>query len=144
MGEQAAHGRGAGAVEGEPEEQQAQVQQVALCCVPAPGRDRERAVTLACSDTGTIFSPQLDPGPAPSYLLSCWNKASSTVVLSSTVMDTTAAGASAPRGKTPGIRTSCQSERILQMSTESKNLQGGTQVSGPFHSFGLLETPTTL
>lgn len=43
-------------------------------------------------------------------LLSCWNNASSMVVLSSTVMDTTATGASAPRGKTPGTRTSCQSE----------------------------------
>lgn len=62
-------------------------------------------------------------GPVSSYLLSCWNKASSMLVLSSTVMDTTATGASAPRGKTPGIRSSCQSEWILQMSTESKYLQ---------------------
>lgn len=36
VSEQAAHCQGARAVEGDPEHQQAQVQQVALCCVPAP------------------------------------------------------------------------------------------------------------
>lgn len=56
------------------------------------------------------------------YLLPSWNKASSTAVLSSTVIDTTVTGTSAPRGKTPGTRTSCQSEWILQISTESKYL----------------------
>lgn len=56
------------------------------------------------------------------YLLSCWNKARSMEVLSSTVMDTTVTGPSAPRGKTPGTRTSCQSGWILQISTESKYL----------------------
>ena len=45
-------------------------------------------------------------------------------VLSRTVMDTTVTGTSAPRGKTPGTRTSCQSEWILQISTESKYLPG--------------------
>lgn len=45
-------------------------------------------------------------------------------VLSSTVIDTTDTGTSAARGKTPGTRTSCQSEWILQMSTESKYLTG--------------------
>lgn len=39
-------------------------------------------------------------------------------------MDTTVTGTSAPRGKTPGTRTSCQSEWILQISTESKYLPG--------------------
>lgn len=45
-------------------------------------------------------------------------------VLSSTVIDTTDTGTSAARGKMPGTRTSCQSEWILQMSTESKYLTG--------------------
>lgn len=45
-------------------------------------------------------------------------------VLSSTVIDTTDTGTSAARGKTPGTRTSCQFEWILQMSTESKYLTG--------------------
>ena len=58
----------------------------------------------------------------PPYLLPRWNRASSTAVLSSTVTDTTVTGTSAPRGKTPGTRSSCQSEWILQMSTESKYL----------------------
>lgn len=47
VSEQAAHGQGAGAVEGDPEHQQAQVQQVALCCVPAPDGNQEED-TMAC------------------------------------------------------------------------------------------------
>lgn len=48
VSEQAAHGQGAGAVEGDPEHQQAQVQQVALGCVPAPDGNQEKAI-MACS-----------------------------------------------------------------------------------------------
>lgn len=59
-----------------------------------------------------------------SHLLPCWNRTSSSAVLSRTVTDTTVIGTWPPWGNTPATRTSCQSEWILQMSTESKYLPG--------------------
>lgn len=97
---------------------------------------RKEASRLRSLTVPAPSSPLSCHGPVSSYLLSRWNKASSMVVLSSTVMDTTATGASAPRGKTPGIRTSCQSEWILQMSTESKYLQGNLHHSVLSRSLG--------
>lgn len=59
VSQQAAHGQGAGAVEGDPEHQQAQVQQVALCCVPAPDGNQEKAITSRLNG----FVPMV-PAPA--------------------------------------------------------------------------------
>lgn len=56
------------------------------------------------------------------YLLPSWKRASSRAVRSSTVRAVTVMGPLARLGKQPCSRTSCQSEWILQMSTESKYL----------------------
>lgn len=56
------------------------------------------------------------------YLLPSWKRANSSAVLSSTVRAVTVTGPKALLGKQPCNRTSCQSEWILQMSTESKYL----------------------
>lgn len=57
------------------------------------------------------------------YLLPSWKSANSRAVLSSTVRAVTVTGPLALLGKQPCSLTSCQSEWILQMSTESKYLQ---------------------
>ena len=62
-------------------------------------------------------------GVGGGHLLPSWNRASSRAVLSSTVRAVTVMGPLARLGKQPCSRTSCQSEWILQMSTESKNLR---------------------
>lgn len=56
------------------------------------------------------------------YLLPSWKRANSSAVLSSTVRAVTVTGPLALLGKQPCSLTSCQSEWILQMSTESKYL----------------------
>lgn len=58
----------------------------------------------------------------PIYLLPSWKRANSSAVLSSTVRAVTVTGPLALLGKQPCSLTSCQSEWILQMSTESKYL----------------------
>lgn len=58
----------------------------------------------------------------PIYLLPSWKRANSNAVLSSTVRDVTVTGPLALLGKQPCSLTSCQSEWILQISTESKYL----------------------
>lgn len=63
------------------------------------------------------------------YLLPSWKSANSSAVLSSTVRAVTVTGPLALLGKQPCSLTSCQSEWILQISTESKYLRGDT-VSG--------------
>lgn len=55
-------------------------------------------------------------------LLPSWKRANSKAVLSSTVRAVTVTGPLALLGKQPCSLTSCQSEWILQMSTESKYL----------------------
>lgn len=56
------------------------------------------------------------------HLLPSWKRANSSAVLSSTVSAVTVTGPLALLGKQPCSLTSCQSEWILQMSTESKYL----------------------
>lgn len=60
------------------------------------------------------------------YLLPSWKSANSSAVLSSTVRAVTVTGPLALLGKQPCSLTSCQSEWILQISTESKYLRGDT------------------
>lgn len=59
------------------------------------------------------------------HLLPSWKSANSSAVLSSTVRAVTVTGPLALLGKQPCSLTSCQSEWILQISTESKYLRWG-------------------
>lgn len=68
----------------------------------------------------------LSPSLSRLYLLPSWKSANSSAVLSSTVRAVTVTGPLALLGKQPCSLTSCQSEWILQISTESKYLRGDT------------------
>lgn len=88
------------------------------------------------------------------YLLPSWKRANSSAVLSSTVRAVTVTGPLALLGKQPCSRTSCQSEWILQMSTESKYLQRemtaqvilwtGGIIAARFQMFGKLRSSEAL
>lgn len=118
VGQQAAQSQLVAAAERSAEHHDAQVQQVAVGGVRAPGEE--------VGELG-LRSGEERRGRGGTrrwlYLLPSWKRANSRAVLSSTVRAVTVTGPLALQGKQPCSRTSCQSEWILQMSTESKYLR---------------------
>ncbi len=133
MGQQASQSQFVAAAEGGAKHHDAQIQQVAVSCVRTPGErtgyewvsGRKRSEwNKRIGKKGLKYADDCHI-----YLLPSWKRANSSVVLSSTVRDVTVTGPLALLGKQPCSLTSCQSEWILQMSTESKYLREETDVN---------------
>lgn len=89
--------------------------------------------------------PAHPPALGPAHLPPSWKSANSRDARSSTVSAVTPTGPLAELGKQPCTRASCQSECTLQMSTESKYLDGerAAPLSSPDSGYGPTGRPVT-